>query len=231
MEFMQLEMFVALVEERSFQKAAERVFRTQPAVSLALRKLEQRIGTPLLDRSRPRDHRLTHAGKVLYEYASRIVGLRSEVLSVLTGESNGYAGRLCIGMSGTACLQWIPRVNSAFSERYPNVRVEVLCDQSERLVRALMDHRLDLALLATLPEDSVSRSNLVATPIQDSGKGRSFWLVQPRVGRSHVAKVFEELITPPTESPVSRAGHARPKRTKVCIGNANAPRPQSKGVK
>ena len=65
MEFMQLEMFVALVEERSFQKAAERVFRTQPAVSLALRKLEQRIGTPLLDRSRPRDHRLTHAGKVL----------------------------------------------------------------------------------------------------------------------------------------------------------------------
>jgi DNA-binding transcriptional LysR family regulator len=231
MELMQLEMFVAVVEERSFQRAAERVFRTQPAVSLALRKLEQRIGTPLLDRSRPRDHRLTHAGEVLYEYASWIVGLRSEVLSVLTGESNGYSGRLCIGICGTACLQWIPRLNSAFSERYPNVRVEVLCDQSERLLRALMDHRLDLALLATLPEDSLPSSNLVATPIQDSGKGRSFWLVQPRVGRSHVANVFGELIASPIKSPVSRVGLARLKRTKACIGQADAQRSQFNGVK
>src|SRR5260370_32691994 len=54
MELMQLEMFVAVVEERSFLRAAERVFRTQPAVSIGLRKLEERIGVPLLDRSHRR---------------------------------------------------------------------------------------------------------------------------------------------------------------------------------
>jgi hypothetical protein len=59
MELMQLEMFVAVVEERSFVRAAERVFRTQPAVSIGLRKLEGRIGVPLLDRSHRRSARLT----------------------------------------------------------------------------------------------------------------------------------------------------------------------------
>ncbi len=59
MELMQLEMFVAVVEERSVQRAADRVSRTQPTVSIAVRKLEQDIGTILLDRSNRRDYRLT----------------------------------------------------------------------------------------------------------------------------------------------------------------------------
>jgi DNA-binding transcriptional LysR family regulator len=65
MDLTQLEMFVAAVEERSFLRAAERVFRTQPAVSIGLRKLEGRIGAPLLDRSHRRSRRLTPAGEVL----------------------------------------------------------------------------------------------------------------------------------------------------------------------
>ncbi len=68
MELMQLEMFVAVVEERSVQRAADRVSRTQPAVSIAVRKLEQDIGTMLLDRSHRRDYRLTRAGEFLYEF-------------------------------------------------------------------------------------------------------------------------------------------------------------------
>src|SRR5207245_8072708 len=83
MELMQLEMFVAVVEERSFLRAAERVFRTQPAVSIGLRKLEGKIGVALLDRSHRRSGRLTPAGEILYEYAARILGLRDEALSVL----------------------------------------------------------------------------------------------------------------------------------------------------
>jgi DNA-binding transcriptional LysR family regulator len=83
MELMQLEMFIAVVEERSVRKAAERVYRTQPAISIALRNLEQEIGTRLLDRSRHMDDRPTQVGQILYEYASRMLGLRNEVLSVL----------------------------------------------------------------------------------------------------------------------------------------------------
>lgn len=86
MELMQLEMFVDAVEESSFQKAAERIFRTQPAVSLALSKLEQEIGTPLFKRNPRRPRRLTHAGEILYEYATKIIALSDEALSLLKGE-------------------------------------------------------------------------------------------------------------------------------------------------
>src|SRR5216683_4354385 len=107
MELMQLEMFVAVVEEHSVQRAADRVSRTQPAVSIAVRKLEQHLGTLLLDRSRRRDYRLTRAGEFLYEHASRMIGLRNEVLSTLKGETTSCTGRLAIGDSGPATMRWV----------------------------------------------------------------------------------------------------------------------------
>lgn len=104
MELMQLEMFVAVIEERSVQKAADRVCRTQPAVSIALRKLEDHFGTTLLDRSRRRDYRLTQAGELLFEFASAMLAIRNELVSTLRGEATRCAGRLCIGVGGPASL-------------------------------------------------------------------------------------------------------------------------------
>jgi DNA-binding transcriptional LysR family regulator len=80
MELMQLEMFIAVVEERSVRKAASRVFRCQPAISIALKKLEYEMGTRLLDRSRHMDYRPTLVGKRLYEYATRMIELRNKAL-------------------------------------------------------------------------------------------------------------------------------------------------------
>jgi DNA-binding transcriptional LysR family regulator len=82
MELMQLEMFIAVVEERSVRKAACRVFRTQPAISIAIKKLEYEMGAPLLDRSRQMDYRPTVIGRRLYDYATRIIGLRNKALSL-----------------------------------------------------------------------------------------------------------------------------------------------------
>ena len=83
MEFKQLEMFVAVAEERSMMRAAERVFRTQPAVSMALGKLEQEIGSCLFHRSRERRFQLTAAGQVLWDYAKRMLALRDEAAQVV----------------------------------------------------------------------------------------------------------------------------------------------------
>ena len=83
MELMQLEMFVAMVEEGSFHKAAERVFRTQPALSMSLRKLEHEIGAPLFDRTNRNAYTLTDSGEVLYDYAKRLLNLRDETLTAL----------------------------------------------------------------------------------------------------------------------------------------------------
>ena len=84
MEFKQLEMFVAVAEERSIIRAAARVFRTQPAVSMSLAKLEQEIGSYLFYRSRERRFHLTNAGEVLHDYAKRLLALRDEAAAVVT---------------------------------------------------------------------------------------------------------------------------------------------------
>ena len=83
MEFQQLEMFVAVVEEGSVRRAAERVFRTAPAVSIALRKLEEELGVPLFDRSERNNHHLTPAGRSLYSYATRILYMRKEATAAI----------------------------------------------------------------------------------------------------------------------------------------------------
>ncbi|HYS55915.1 MAG TPA: LysR family transcriptional regulator [Thermoanaerobaculia bacterium] len=87
MEFKQLEMFVAVAEERSMMRAAERVFRTQPAVSMALAKLEQEIGSCLFQRSRQGGFQLTAAGRVLWDYAKRMLALRDEAAQVVMAKA------------------------------------------------------------------------------------------------------------------------------------------------
>ena len=77
MDFSQLETFLAIVQTGSFSGAAKVIHRTQPAVSHAVRKLEEEIGEPLFDRS-SRDGTLTDAGKVLHEYAHKMLNLRRE---------------------------------------------------------------------------------------------------------------------------------------------------------
>jgi DNA-binding transcriptional LysR family regulator len=84
MEFKQLEMLVALAEEGTVQKAADRVFRTQPAVSIALRKLEDELGTKILDRGKRRS-RLTEAGRLLYDYATELLRVRDQAFANVSG--------------------------------------------------------------------------------------------------------------------------------------------------
>ena len=81
MEFKQLEMFVAVAEERSVVRAAARVFRTQPAVTMAVQKLEQEFGSSLFDR-RSR-FELTAAGKLLRDYAKQMLALRDEAAQLV----------------------------------------------------------------------------------------------------------------------------------------------------
>jgi len=194
MELMQLEMFVAVVEERSFLRAAERVFRTQPAVSIGLRKLEGRIGVPLLDRSHRRGGRLTPAGEVLYEYAARILGLRDEALSALKEEDCTSTGNLRIGVTNGENFERIPQLTRRFSNQYPNVRLEILCDSPVNLFRNLMERRMDIALLSGRPKGDVQRKSLIVTRVRVSRPHGAFWVVRHRLGQSPLVYAFEESV-------------------------------------
>src|SRR6266496_5283828 len=154
MELMQLEMFVALVQEGSLQAAAERVYRSQPAVSVAIKKLEQRVASPLFDRSKRRDYSLTSAGEVLYSYASRLVSIRREAVAAMEGLTKLKQGRLRIGANECINSYLLPRLTRIFHQRYPSIGIEVLCEHTNGLIRQLKERQLDLALLDCLPEEA-----------------------------------------------------------------------------
>jgi DNA-binding transcriptional LysR family regulator len=227
MELMQLEMFVAVVEEQSMQKAAERVFRTQPAVSLALAKLEREMGTPLLERKPRRGHRLTRQGELLYEYASQIIGLRNEVSSRLKHDPPANPGRLAIGVTESESLQWISRLAASFSSSNPHTPVEILRAGPDQLVRDLLDRNIDLAFLSCHPGKYHSAAELVTAPLAESVDGKSLWLVERRMGRSHASRVFKQLIHSETSPRAHRAGSTRLRKRAVPIRPLRAQAPLS----
>jgi DNA-binding transcriptional LysR family regulator len=153
MELMQLEMFVAVVEEGSVRAAAERVFRTQPAVSIAVSKLEREFEAPLFDRSKRYEYRLTQVGEALYHHANRMLSLRRETISAVDDIRNLRLGRLRIGANESISLHVLPKLAQSFLTEHPGVRLEVKCERSKSLLADLKDRELDLTLLSFRPED------------------------------------------------------------------------------
>jgi DNA-binding transcriptional LysR family regulator len=194
MELMQLEMFVAVVEERSVRRAAERVFRTQPAVSIAVNKLEREIGMPLLGGSRHKGRQLTKAGEILYECASQMLGLRDDVLSLLVSEHRSFTGRLCIGAARTEDLRLLSHIIQSFKLQYPNVRVSYTYDGPENLVSALRERRVDMIFMLNRPDELLTKSVLAIASLVRFERGRSVWLVRRRSGQSHLARIFDAML-------------------------------------
>jgi DNA-binding transcriptional LysR family regulator len=162
MEFQQLEMFAAVVEEGSVSRAAERVCRTAPAVSIALRKLEEEMGAPLFDRSERHNHQLTAPGKLLYSYATRILEMRKEATATISELTRGGRGTLRIGTHESTSLYLLPSLIYAFNESHPGVKTEVVCGNSERLLRTLGNRVIELALIGDSPDDPQLERQLIA---------------------------------------------------------------------
>jgi DNA-binding transcriptional LysR family regulator len=194
MEFMQLEMFVAVVEERSFARAAERVFRTQPAVSIGLRKLEEQLGTSLLDRSSRTAHRLTPAGEFVYESASRMVALKKEALSMLRGEKDTSPARLSLGVNGDKGTSLVTQLGTKFCAANPDVRLAFFSGESESFLRDIADRRLDAAFLPARSQQEATKRGFVAYPLPVSGSPDGLCFVLSKTGRSHTLRMFEEMV-------------------------------------
>jgi DNA-binding transcriptional LysR family regulator len=152
-ELSQLEFFRTVVEEGSFSKAAERVYRTQPAVSIAIRRLEEEIGASLFERSQ-KTPALTEVGELLYDYARRILSLRDQTLEVVAELQSLKRGRVRIGANESTSLYLLPQLILEYRKRYPGVKVEVFGHVSDRLPREVLDRNIDFALLAFEPVDS-----------------------------------------------------------------------------
>lgn len=144
--------FVAVVEG-SVRAASERVFRTQAAVSIGVRKLEEEFGAPLFDRSKRYSFRLTQAGESLYGYARKMLSLRNEAISELGDIAKLRTGRLSIGANESSSLHVIPQLARVVLKQHPGVRLELKCERSENLLDSLKARCLDLVLVSFRPDD------------------------------------------------------------------------------
>lgn len=139
-----LKIFVAVVEQGSATAAANVLYLAQPAVSLAIRELEEYYGIKLFDRIANRLH-LTEAGKIFYSYAAHIIATFEEMENGLRNWDE--IGRLRIGSSITIGNKMLPELVHDFTMLYPQIDVKVLIDSSEVIERKLMRSELDFALV------------------------------------------------------------------------------------
>lgn len=151
MDLTQLETFLAIVEERGFSRAALRLHRTQPAVSQAIRKLEEDLGERLFERG-SRDGTLTPAGEVLHGYAGRLLRLRGEARSAVEELRSLARGELLLAANEYTTHFLLP-VLQRFREAHPHLVVNVRRSLASRIPEQVLSREVELGVLTFVPEN------------------------------------------------------------------------------
>lgn len=152
-----LHVFYTVVNERSFTRAAEKLFRTQPAISLAIQRLEAEVGETLLDRS-GRDLALTDTGKIVYECARQQDNLHRSLINQINETRNKSVGRLCIGANESMTLYLLPHL-CEFRKAYPKVKVVVQRSRSGEIPDRLLAGDADLGVVSYAVTDERFRAH------------------------------------------------------------------------
>jgi DNA-binding transcriptional LysR family regulator len=151
MQLPDLAAFLAVASERSFSAAARRLHRTQPAISQAVRRIEDELGERLFDRS-SRDGTLTEAGRLLQDYAQRLLGLASEAQTAVQELQQMRRGRVIIGANEAAVHSLLPHIEQ-FAALHPQVAIEVRRVPSRQISGAVLDRSIDFGVLTFHPTD------------------------------------------------------------------------------
>lgn len=199
MDFHQLKVFVEVARQKSFSRAAENVFLTQPTVSAHIKALESEIGTPLFDRGR-RELRLTAAGEVLLGYAGRLLEIKKEALFVIQEESRIIKGHLEIASSSVPGAYILPGLMKSFLEKHAGVTFAVMLRDTRQVHESVGDYSYDLGFVGEparagrLEQIKLLRDELVliaapGAPLPgeiEMGKGEG----GPRAGRREEGATF-----------------------------------------
>ena len=150
MDLLQLEHFLAVVEERTFTRAAERVGRTQPAISQSVKKLEGEMGAPLFARDL-HDVSLTDAGKVLVEYARKMVRARDDAMRDVGALKTLKAGTLNIAAHESAAVYLLPAPLRTYLGQFPDVKVGIFRSRLSDIPRQVLDRDVDVGFVKDEP--------------------------------------------------------------------------------
>ena len=165
MDLFQLEAFVAIVREGSFSKAATALFRTQPAVSQIIRRLEDEIGQSLFDRS-SRSGVLTDAGQVLFEHAERLLNFRSQAIAALSDVQHLKRGQLIIASNELTCLYLLPVLHE-YRKRHAAVRLSIRRALASRIPADVRDYAAAEAGMEEKSKEFREQGGQVYLPARD----------------------------------------------------------------
>jgi DNA-binding transcriptional LysR family regulator len=188
-----LETLLAVARERSFSRAAEKLHRTQPAVSLAIRRLEEACGEVLFDRA-SKQARLTQAGELVAQRAIQMLAQRSRMEQELLELRGKHRGKVTVGANESTAFFLLP-VIEAFTARYPQIKIEVRRSLSRNIPAEVLAGNLDMGMVAYDPEQRDLRQAVV---YQD----RLAFIVYP----SHPLAEAGKRRTPPAAVELARLG-------------------------
>jgi DNA-binding transcriptional LysR family regulator len=149
MDTRQLQAFCAVVEKKSFSQAAEQLGVTQPAVSLQVRALEQRLGQSLLDRSGRRVEP-TEAGRRLYRSAQRMLALEEQLLDEVSADDGRLTGTLAIAASTGPGAHLVPLLLCEFQREHPDLHVALSIWDTQTVIDRVVDRQLELGVVGAL---------------------------------------------------------------------------------
>ncbi len=213
MQLQDLNAFIAVASDRSFSKAAKKLHRTQPAISQAIRRLEDELGDRLFDRT-SRNGALTEAGALLQEHATRLLRLAAEAEAAVRELQQVRRGRVVIGANEAAVHSLLPIIDR-FAREHPQARVEVRRVASRQIATELLERSLDFGVLTFQPPDkglqSISLGGdelvMLANPthrlaskrrvsIEEVGRETVIAHNDPSPARERVLRVYERRHAP-----------------------------------
>ena len=161
LELSTLNVFLVVATEKSFSRAAEKLLRTQPAVSLALQRLEADLGEKLIDRS-GKELLLTDAGRIVLDYARRFSNLKGELENSIAELRDNSGGRLVIGANESTTLYLLRHIER-YRALYPKVKLQVRRSLSSKIPAELIDGNLELGVISYASRDDRLTSKVIFT--------------------------------------------------------------------
>jgi DNA-binding transcriptional LysR family regulator len=207
MDFDQLETFISVARLLSFSRAADKRFRTQPAISSQIRLLEEEVGAKLLDRSGGKVS-LTASGKLFLKFSEELLESRKAMLSAVAETERVPRGEIVVGANEGTCLHILPEVFAEFKKQYPDVNISIRRSDYAKILESVIDNSVDFGIVSLPVDDTrlkvvlIHRDELViiAPPQHPLAKKQSatvseaakFPLVVPKGG--HTRDALEDLF-------------------------------------
>src|SRR5213082_38877 len=153
MDFDQLETFQEVARLSSFSRAAEKRFRTQPAISSQIRALEEEVGARLLDRSGGKVS-LTASGKLFLKFAEDSIDARKAAVTSIAETERVPRGEIIVGANEGTCLHILPEVFAEFKKQYPDVSVNIKRADYSKVLESVIDNSVDFGVISLPVNDN-----------------------------------------------------------------------------